>query len=136
MKPATAATVLATSLMLALPDVSAANASRHSTRVNPVSDGVFEVIARTGNGYLFWCGAADHVQRVLRLPWDSQLHIYRGLGPSETTGRRSAVQFTLDPSLAAAAPAGGYRSVNSLQAGDTMSLVRAHEYCFVPFGRP
>lgn len=136
MKPVTAATVLAASLMLALPDVSAANASRHSIRVNPVSDGVFEVIARTGNGYLFWCGAADYVQRVLRLPWESKLYIHRGLGPSETTGRRSAVQFTLDPNLAAAAPAGGYRSVNSLQAGDTMSAIRAHEYCFVPFGRP
>lgn len=136
MKPATAATVLAASLILALPDVSAANASRHSIRVNPVSDGVFEVIARSGSGYLFWCGAADHVQRVLRLPWNTSLYIYRGLGPSETTGRRSAVQFTLDPNLAAAAPAGGYGSVNSLQAGDTMSVLRAHEYCFVPFGRP
>lgn len=136
MKPATAATVLAASLILALPDVSAANASLHSTRVNPVSDGVFEVIARSGSGYLFWCGAADHVQRVLRRPWNTSLYIYRGLGPSETTGRRSAVQFTLAPNLAAAAPAGGYGSVNSLQAGDTMSVLRAHEYCFVPFGRP
>lgn len=136
MKPVSAATVLAASLVLALPDVSAANASRHSIRVNPVSDGVFEVIARTGNGYLFWCGAADHVQRVLGRPWSSKLHIYRGLGPSETTGRRSAVQFTLDANLAAAAPADGYKSVNSLQPGDTMSVERAHEYCFVPFGRP
>jgi len=136
MKLAAAAVFAATSLVLALPDSLAANASRHSIRVNPVYDGVFEVIPRSGNGFLFWCGAADYAHRELRMPWSAKLHITRGLGPSETTGRRSAVQFTLDANLAATAPAGGYRSVNSLQAGDTMSVQRAFEYCFVPFGRP
>ncbi|WP_291729500.1 hypothetical protein [Leisingera sp. F5] len=131
-----AAALFATSLMMALPDSSAANTSRHSIRVNPVSEGVFEVIPNTGNGYLFWCGAADYAQRVLRVPWNSNLHITRGLGPSETTGRRSAVQFTLDANLAAAAPAGGYGSVNSLQSGDTMRVQEAFGYCFIPFGRP
>lgn len=136
MKPVAAAAIAATSLMMAFPASLDAKASRHSIRVNPVSDGIFEVIPGAGNGILFWCGAADYAQRVLRVPWSAKLHISRGLGPSETTGRRSAVQFTLDANLAATAPTGGYGSVNSLQAGDTMSVQRAFDYCFVPFGRP
>lgn len=136
MKLVTAAAIIAASLMMALPDSSAASSSRHSIRVNPVSDSVFEVIPRSGNGFLFWCGAADYAHRVLRQPWNATLHILRGMGPSETTGRRSAVQFTLDANLARSAPAGGYGSITGLQAGDTMSVQEAHEYCFVPFGRP
>ncbi|AHD01488.1 hypothetical protein [Leisingera methylohalidivorans] len=136
MKIAAAAALCASLLLVAFPDSSAAGASRHSIRVNPVSDGVFEVIPNTGNGYLFWCGAADYAQRSLRVSRNSMLHITRGLGRSETTGRRSAVQFTLDPDLAPAAPAGGYGSVNSLQSGDTMSVQEALGYCFIPFGRP
>ncbi|MEW2911337.1 hypothetical protein [Leisingera sp. JC11] len=136
MKPVAAAAIAATSLMMAIPVSLEANASRHSIRVNPVSDGIFEVIPRPGKGILFWCGAADYAHRVLRVPWSAKLHITRGLGPSETTGRRSAVQFTLDANLAVPPPAGGYGSVNSLQAGDTMSVQKAFDYCFVPFGRP
>ena len=135
MKPVTAAAIAATSLMMALPDNSAAYGIRNSIRVNPVSDGIFEVIPRPVHGYLFWCGAADYARSVLQVPWSSDLHVVRALGPSETTGRRSAVQFTLDASQAAAAPAGGYRSVNLLQAGDTMSVQEAFEFCFVPYGR-
>ncbi|WP_261399765.1 hypothetical protein [Leisingera daeponensis] len=136
MKPVATAAFAAAVLTLTQPGSSDANASRHNIRVNPVSDSIFEVIPGTGNGYLFWCGAADYAHRVIGVPWNARLHISRGLGPSETTMRRSAVQFTLDANQAAAPPAGGYGSVNSLQAGDTMSVQRAFDYCFVPFGRP
>lgn len=136
MKLAFVAAIIATVLNLGLPGSSEANASRHSIRVNQMQGGIFEVIPRTGNGYLFWCGAADYAHRVIGAPWTASLHISRGLGPSETTGRRSAVQFTLDANLAKTPPSGGYGSVNSLQAGDTMSVQRAFDYCFVPFGRP
>lgn len=136
MKPASAFVFAAAILTLALPVSSEANSSRHSIHVNQMPGGIFEVIPRTGNGYLFWCGAADYAHRVIGAPWNASLHISRGLGPSETTGRRSAVQFTLDSNLAQTPPSGGYGSVNSLQAGDTMSVQRAFDYCFVPFGRP
>lgn len=136
MPSAAAASIAAIPLIMAFPAGLEANANRHSIRVNPVSGGIFEVIPRAGNGVLFWCGAADYAHRVLRAPWTASLHIHRGLGPSQTASRRSAVQFTLDANLAAAAPAGGYGSVNSLQSGDTMSVQRAFHYCFEPFGRP
>ncbi|KIC07797.1 hypothetical protein RA19_21970 [Leisingera sp. ANG-M1] len=132
MKSISAAAIAAASLLMAVPNNAAAYGSHHGVRVNPVSDAVFEVVGRGGNGYLFWCGAADYAQRVLQVPWSSELHISRGLGTSETTGRRSAVQFTLDANLA---PDGSLRSVNSLQAGDRMSVQKAFEFCFVPFGR-
>ncbi|WP_152610553.1 MULTISPECIES: hypothetical protein [unclassified Leisingera] len=136
MRPIAAAAVTASILTMALPGISLANASSHNVRVNSMSDGIFEAVLRTGNGHLFWCGAADYAHRVIGAPWHAKLHITRGLGPSETTGRRSAVQFTLDAKLAQTPPPGGYGSVNSLQAGDTMSVQRALDYCFVPLGRP
>lgn len=133
MKPVSFALVLSAMLPL-IPDAASAFTSRHGVKVNPVSQGVFEVIPRTFNGYLFWCAAADYAHRVLKAPWGADLHVSRGLGPSETTGRRSAVQFTLDESLVADRPVGGYASINSLAAGDSMSVQDAFGYCFVPFG--
>lgn len=105
-------------------------------QVNPVNAHVFEVIGRGGtNGVEYWCSAADHAQRVLRAPWTARLYIARSLGPSVTTNRRSAVQFTLDPEAAGVTPSSPSLSINALRTGDSMSVQQAHSYCMAPMRR-
>jgi hypothetical protein len=104
--------------------------------VNPVDDKVFEVIARTsGSAGDYWCGAADYAQRGLGVAWTATLYISRGRGPSETTNRRTAVQFTLDPARAPQSAGGRIFQFGDLRAGDSMSVQRAHQYCTYPVPR-
>ena len=104
--------------------------SRDGSRVNPVSDTVFEVIPRAGGlGRNFWCSAGDYAHRALKAPWQAQLYISRGRGASETTNRRSAVQFTLQSNLAGSPAANSYGSVNSLARGDNMRVRDAFNFC-------
>lgn len=104
--------------------------SRDGSRVNPVSDAIFEVIPRSGGaGRLYWCGAADYALRAHKAPWQAQLTISRALAASETTNRRSAVQFTLQPALVDGLEARPYGSVNGLARGDTMSVRDAFDLC-------
>ena len=59
---------------------------------------VFEVIPRgrtDADGY--WCAAADFARRSLGAGWQQPIYVVRGYGPSEATGRRTAVQFSLSP---------------------------------------
>lgn len=135
MQHALSATALTATLMLAIPQMADAFTAKRGMQVNPVGPGVFEVIGRGATkGTLYWCGAADYAVRALGAPWRAQLSIARGLGPSETTGRRSAVQFTLEP-VSADRRTGVYLSINSLSAGETMSVQRAESYCSEPIGR-
>ncbi len=136
MKPGRFGLVLTAGLAAMQPALGHAFTSRGGARVNPVDAAVFEVVPNSGGGGdLYWCGAADYAQRALNAPWQARLFIYRGRGPSETTNKRSAVQFTLDPNLAAAAPSRSWPSINSLQAGETMSVQQAFSHCYkqVPF---
>jgi hypothetical protein len=104
--------------------------SRDGARVNPVSDAVFEVVPRgSGLGRNFWCSAGDYAHRALKAPWQAQLYIFRDRGPSETTSRRSAVQFTLQSSLVGSPAANSYASVNSLRRGDNMRVRDAFNFC-------
>ena len=114
-----------------LPDSGRAGFSgRLGTWINQVNANVFEVIPRSsGSGPVFWCGAADYAHRGLGASWSAQLYIARGRGPSETTKRRSAVQFTLDPGAAGISPSGPSYSLNSLRVGDHMSVQQAYLYC-------
>ncbi|AVO39549.1 hypothetical protein [Pukyongiella litopenaei] len=105
----------------------------HGARVNPVSNAVFEVVPRSsGNGPVFWCAAADYARRALGAPWTARIYIARGRGVSETTGRRSSVQFTLDPAAAGIQPMPPSVSLNALRAGDNMSVQEANSYCHIP----
>lgn len=103
--------------------------SRRGVRVNPVNSVVFEAVPRGGtHGSAYWCAAGDYAQRELRAPWDAQIYVARGLGPSETTNRRSAVQFTLDPAAAGVTPVKSYR-LNAFKPGEHMSVRQAFNYC-------
>jgi len=125
----------ATSAMLALlpmlvPDPALAFSGKRGTRVAPVNKAVFEVVARgSGSGYDYWCGAADYARRALGAGWQDTIYIARGRGQSVTTGRRSSVQFTLDPAAAGITPTGPSLSLNSLKVGDNMSVTQANQYC-------
>ncbi|MGR3760166.1 hypothetical protein ACUXV3_08525 [Roseobacteraceae bacterium NS-SX3] len=112
------------------PAVAEAFSSRKGGRVNPVTPQVFEVIPRDPVlGAEFWCAAGDYARRALGAPWAAPVYIYRGRSVSVTTGRRSAVQFTLDAGLAGNPEPGRYGSQNSLRRGDNMPVQRAANYC-------
>jgi hypothetical protein len=116
-----------------IPDAALAFSGRRGTSVAPVNNLVFEVVARSsGSGPIFWCGAADYARRALGAGWRDTIYIARGRGPSVTTGRRSAVQFTLDAAGAGVTPIPPSLSLNSLKAGDNMSVQQANNYCNMP----
>lgn len=73
-----------------------ADAARNGYRTEPINSTDFEVIPRAQqftDGY--WCAAADFARRKLGAGWQQQIYVLRGYGPSVTTGRKTAVQFTL-----------------------------------------
>lgn len=68
------------------------------SRVNPVSENVFEVIVRPGNEYSkFWCGAGDYAARVLGAPANARLYVVGGAGQAVTMSSPNGAQFSLVP---------------------------------------
>ncbi|MBE1282602.1 MAG: hypothetical protein GJ676_04750 [Rhodobacteraceae bacterium] len=118
------------------PSQAAAFTATNGSRVNPVDSIIFEVIprARSRNGD-YWCAAGQFARQRLGAGWRDRVYIARGMGQSVTTGRRSSVQFTLNPSAAGIEPlpSGGFRS--GLPVGDSMTIQHAESYCEpVPIG--
>ncbi len=124
-----------TAVMLAAPAADAFT-SRNGARVNPVDGAVFEVVPRgASNPPDIWCAASEYARMQLGAGWTAELYIARGRGPSVTTNRRTAVQFTLDPKAAGITPASGQINLNTLKAGQHMSVQLANTQCGRPFGR-
>jgi hypothetical protein len=127
--------------VLALLPAIPADAATHFTgqrgaRVAPVNKAVFEVVVRnTGAGPDYWCGASEYARRVLGAGWKTEVYIARGRGPSVTTNRRSAVQFTIDPGAAGVTPIPPQLSLNSLKVGDHMSVQKGNSYCNMSLDR-
>ncbi len=112
--------------------VSSAQAFRaaNSLEVNKVDANVFEVVGRPGVfSEDYWCGAGDYARRALGVPWNTDIYIARELGKSQTTGGRSAVQFTLDPAAAGVTPWEGNWVNNILTLGYSMSTTGAFGKC-------
>lgn len=83
----------------------AANAANLGFQTRAINSTEFEVIPRTRDdidGY--WCAAADFARRDLGAGWQDPIYVLRGYGPSVTTGRRTAVQFSLNPPPSGPAP--------------------------------
>lgn len=130
-------TLICMSLALAETVLPAAvSAAPNGYRTEPINSTDFEVIPRTRqdvDGY--WCAAADFARRTLGAGWQQPIYVLRGYGPSVTTGRRTAVQFSIKP------PAGGVPQQNSFvtsgfQPGYSMSVQGANARCNVrPFAR-
>ncbi|HBS51108.1 MAG TPA: hypothetical protein DEA05_13975 [Rhodobacteraceae bacterium] len=117
---------------MAVPGAAAAFTAFNRLNVNPVDAATFEVVGKGAtNGAEYWCAAGDFADRTLRAGWTDRIYIARGRGPSETTGRRSAVQFTLSPEAAGIVPAEPSLRLNALEVGDNMSVQAAKGYCQV-----
>lgn len=117
-------------LILSFPDLAMAERVGRNMRAYPVDDAVFEVIARTAAASgAYWCGAADYAQRVLGAEWTAQIYVVRGRGPSVTTGRRTAVQFTLKAAALGTPPRDRLVVVDRLVPGDHMSVQMAKTHC-------
>ncbi|MBO9412937.1 MULTISPECIES: hypothetical protein [Ruegeria] len=119
---ALAAVVLTTPL-------SAAGFARFGFQTVSVNANVYEVIPRGRNdvdGY--WCAAADYARRTLGAGWKQPIYVVRGYGPSEATGRRTAVQFSVSP------PPGVDLNVKSINvgfvAGQSRSVQSANALCY------
>ena len=97
-------------------------------QVNPVREGVFEVVGQPGSGPAqYWCAAGDFARQVLGVAANQRIYIARGRGPSETTNRRSAVQFSLTPPPGADTTPG--LSLSVTRPGENLRAAAARFYC-------
>ena len=98
-------------------------------RTSPIDGNLCEVVGKSSRGHdMWWCGAATYVRRVLGAGWTTPVTIARGLGQSQATGRRSSVQFTLNPSAL------GIQTLkssfpNQLEVGDTRTVQDGNLSC-------
>jgi len=101
--------------------------TRFGGRGEQVNSTVFEVTGRASaaSGQEYWCNAAEFARRELKAGWSDSIRIVRGRAPGEVINRKSVVQFTLDRGHDAT----GIRSVNSLEAGESLTVQRADIYC-------
>ncbi|MCV2891025.1 hypothetical protein [Ruegeria aquimaris] len=106
--------------------------TRMGDRVLPVNDAVFEVIPRgkqrVGD---FWCAASEYARRALGAGWNDRIYLVRGRGPSVTTGRKTAVQFSLTPEAVGVTPLENELTTirTGLKVGDNMTVNQGNSYC-------
>jgi len=96
-----------------------------------LNNSVFEVIPRGRtdvDGY--WCAASDFARRTLGADWRQPIYVVRGYGPSEATGRRTAVQFSLQKPAGDTPPQKGVVT-GSFAPGTSISVQRANGRCNV-----
>lgn len=117
---------IAAAISLTVPVV--VDAAPNGFQTEAMSATSFEVIPRARkdiDGY--WCAAADFARRKLGAGWQQQIYVLRGYGPSVTTGRKTAVQFTLKkPSNV---PQQGSNPFSPFKAGDSVSVQGANARC-------
>lgn len=112
-------------MVLGSPAIAAAGRGGYQTEA--ISNTEFEVIPRARrdvDGY--WCAAADFARRTLGAGWQQRIYVLRGYGPSVTTGRKTAVQFSLK--MPANTAQSGSISVG-FKPGESMSVQGANGRC-------
>ncbi|RBW55004.1 hypothetical protein [Ruegeria sp. A3M17] len=103
---------------------------RDGYSVNKVNGAVYEAVAEEKfSGEAFWCVAGSFAQIDLKASPNAKVYVVRGFGPSETTDRRSAVQFTLDPKTAGITPSEGSADLNELSVGEHLPVDVARSHC-------
>lgn len=127
---------LAAILMLALAGPAAAYRPNIPLDVVPMGDpGTFEVIESRGAGPShIWCVAADHARRVLGASGTDRIYLVAPRGPSQTMPGRKAVGFAMSPPQADTAPAAakpilGGLLLAQMQAGSSLGVAQALQYC-------
>lgn len=117
-------------LVVVLSAGSAAATMPKGWEVNPVNDVVYEAVSEGAHGgAAFWCAAGSYAEIHLKAKPGAEIYVARGAGPSETTNRRSAAQFTLDPAAAGITPTGPSKNLNELVVGEHMTAGRARNFC-------
>ncbi|KIC07798.1 hypothetical protein RA19_21975 [Leisingera sp. ANG-M1] len=116
-------------LAVALPVPASAWRAINRHEVLPVSEGVWEVVARVGTGAQdYWCGIGDFAIRQLRAPVNQRIYVWRGVGPSVNRPGKKAVQFAFG------APPGADTSsrisLNVREPGDNLRVTSAQTYCY------
>ncbi|MEX0300911.1 MAG: hypothetical protein AB3N24_00675 [Leisingera sp.] len=115
---------------LAVPVPASAWRAINRNEVLPVSEGVWEVVARSRSGAQdYWCSIADFAIRQLRAPANQRIYVWRGEGPSVNRSGRKAVQFAfgLPPGVP---DRSGSLSLNVREAGDSLRVTSAQSYCY------
>jgi len=109
----------------------AKNSMKHAGfEINPVNDVIYEAVSEGAHGgAAFWCAAGMFVETVLKQSPKTEIYVARGAGKSETTGRRSAAQFTIDPAAAGVTPAPLSDDLNELNVGGHMQAGLARNFC-------
>ncbi|WP_425043169.1 hypothetical protein [Primorskyibacter sp. S87] len=101
--------------------------NRH--QVEPVGNGVFEVVAEVGSAPKdFWCGAGDYAIRVLRTSATQRIYIWKAIAPSTIRQGRKGVQFALQPPPGADTSTG--YSLTVKREGDNLNAAMAQGYCY------
>ena len=127
MKPATR--LVLTAALIAAPGWALAWWAWNRHEVEPVSDGVFEVIGEVGSGAQnYWCGAGDYAIRVLGVEPARRIYTWRGLGPSVTRPGRKAMQFAFAPPKGA--DTSTPLSLSLHRVGDNLNASMAQNYCY------
>jgi len=123
-------TFVSAALIGVVPFAGHAFTTKKDMRVNPVNNAVFELVSsRSAKGFEYWCAVSDYARRGLDVPWTTSVYVVRGRGQSQTTGRRSSVQFTFDPDAAGLSSSQSYESSDALAVGDMMTVQQAHAQC-------
>ena len=116
--------------VIAVPVPASAWRALNRYEVLPVSEGVWEVVARGGGSSAqgYWCGIGDFAIRQLRAPVNQRIYVWRGEGPSVNRLGRKAVQFAFG------APPGADTStrlsLNVREPGDNLRVTSAQTYCY------
>lgn len=106
--------------------------AKNKMQVGERADGVIEVggFPRYAGLEDYWCAAGDYLYRAKRTPWQTKIYVVRGIGPSQVTGYRDAVLFTLDPVAAGVTPLDkGINVVGTLTVGRSKSVTSAFYSC-------
>lgn len=75
----------------------------------------------------YWCAASDFARRTLGAGWRQRIYVVRGYGPGEATGRRTAVQFSLNPPAGVAPPTSGISI--GFKPGQSRTVQSAYGQC-------
>ncbi|MFC3614277.1 hypothetical protein ACFORG_10940 [Lutimaribacter marinistellae] len=116
-------------LLALLPGSALAFTAFNRHEVEPVGNGVFEVLNEVGSGaQQYWCGAGDYAIRVLGAGATQRVYLWRAKGPAQTRANRQSVQFSLTAPTGVDTTPG--LSLSTKRVGDNMTAASAQNYCY------
>lgn len=128
MKTLRNAFILIAGLCCAAPASAETFRAKNRVYVNPLNDGMFEVIYDINASYEgMWCAAAEYAHRRMGVPGISRVVVVEPLGPARTKPRRKGAVFKVDPNARNNSIVVMGRSLKN--PGTSMSVDHAYQYC-------